>query len=454
MKRAVKSQILLIEDCSVTRFGLVRYFRKDDYRISEAGTLAEATSLMLVHSFDLIIIDINLPDGNGLDFIASIRDAQNLVPIIVITGTADIPLAVEAMQRGADNFLTKPVDMAALSVSLRKSLELGALKRQAEARKRLEKQQSICFGTTPAMQEVQRLAQVAAENGHPVLITGETGTGKGMLARWIHQQGQRAPFEFVELNCSSLRGEMLARELFGTQRGAYTSADKDRRGLLDIADHGSLFLDEIGDMSSDIQAQFLKLLEDKSYRRLGDVRLMKSDFRLISATHRDLPQLCNDGGFRRDLLYRINLIEIHLPPLRERREDLPAVVSYLLDQLGVPEQLLTEQLQDLLLSYDWPGNIREMRNVLERALLLTLPGESLYPSVCSCLGGGARMASPAGPVVAPRTVQQVEEAHILSILQQQGGNIDQAAKVLNISRATLYRRLKQLKTQPMTSMPN
>lgn len=447
MKRATKPQILLIEDCGVTRFGLVRYFSKDGYQISEAGSLAEATSLMLGHPFDLIIIDINLPDGNGLDFIAAIREAQNLVPITVITGTADIPLAVAAMQRGADNFLTKPVDMAALAVSLGKSLEVGALKRQAVARKRLEKQQAIFFGATPPMLEVQRLAQVAADNGHPVLITGETGTGKGMLARWIHQQGARAPFEFVELNCSSLRGEMLARELFGTQRGAYTSADQDRRGLLDIADHGSLFLDEIGDMHSDVQAQFLKLLEDKTYRRLGDVKLLKSDFRLLCATHRDLVTLCNDGGFRRDLLYRINLIEIYLPPLRERRDDLPAVVRYLLAQLGASEQLLTDQLLEPILAYDWPGNIREMRNVLDRALLLTPAGAPLHPAVCSCLGGGRVPLPPAAtaPVTASRTVQQVEEAHILAVLQQQGGNVDQAAKVLNLSRATLYRRLKQFK---------
>ncbi|MDK9719319.1 MAG: sigma 54-interacting transcriptional regulator, partial [Trichlorobacter sp.] len=238
----MKPQILLIEDCAVTRFGIVRYFSKDGYQISEAGSLAEATRLMAEHRFDLIIIDINLPDGNGLDFISAERETQNLVPIIVVTGAGAIPLAVEAMQRGADNFLTKPLDMAALSMSLLKTLELGTLKRQSVARKRLEKQQGIFFGAGQEMQEVQQMARVAADNGHPVLITGETGTGKGMLAKWIHQQGGRAQYEFVELNCSSLRGEMLARELFGTQRGAYTSADQDRRGLVDIADRGSLFL--------------------------------------------------------------------------------------------------------------------------------------------------------------------------------------------------------------------
>lgn len=444
----MKPQILLIEDCAVTRFGVVRYFSKDGYQISEAGSLAEASRMMAERRFDLIIIDVNLPDGNGLDLINAEREAQNLVPIIVITGAGDIPLAVEAMQRGADNFLMKPIDMPALSISLAKSLELGTLKRQSVARKRMEKQQGIFFGTTPAMQEVQQIARMAVDVGHPVLITGETGTGKGMLAKWIHQQGCRAQYEFVELNCSSLRGEMLSRELFGAQRGAYTSADQDRRGLVDIADRGSLFLDEIGDMNSEVQAQFLKLLEDKTYRRLGDVKLLKSDFRLICATHRDLNSLCADGQFRQDLFYRINLIHLHLPPLRERREDLLMIASYLLNLLGSSEQVLTDEVRDLLVSYDWPGNIREMRNVLERALLLTPPGATLRQSLFSCISGGQRSFS-AHLSTEPQTVQQVEAAHIQTVLAQQGGNVDKAAKALNLSRATLYRRLKQLNEQTL-----
>lgn len=439
----MKPQILLIEDCAVTRFGVVRYFSKDGYQISEAGSLAEASRMMAERRFDLIIIDVNLPDGNGLDLISAEREAQNLVPIIVITGAGDIPLAVEAMQRGADNFLMKPIDMPALSISLAKSLELGTLKRQSVARKRMEKQQGIFFGTTPAMQEVQQIARMAVDVGHPVLITGETGTGKGMLAKWIHQQGSRAQYEFVELNCSSLRGEMLSRELFGAQRGAYTSADQDRRGLVDIADRGSLFLDEIGDMSSEVQAQFLKLLEDKTYRRLGDVKLQKSDFRLICATHRDLNTLSAEGVFRQDLFYRINLIHMHLPPLRERRGDLMAIITYLLTQLGSTEQVLTDEVRDLLLSYDWPGNIREMRNVLERALLLTPPGGMLRQSLFSCINGGQRSHQIPLPVE-PQTVQQVETAHIQAVLARHGGNVDKAAKALNLSRATLYRRLKQM----------
>lgn len=439
----MKTKILLIEDCAATRFGLISFFRKDGYRLTETITLAEASVAMSKEHFDAVILDINLPDGNGLGFIESIRLVDATVPIIVITGSGDIPLAVKAMQAGADNFLTKPIDMGALAIFLSRTIEVGQLKRQADSRRQLDAKQEIIFGIGAAMREVQRLAEVAAASDSPVLITGETGTGKGMLAKWIHRKGKRSDAEFIELNCSALRGEMLASELFGSQRGAFTSADRDRKGLLDSADRGTLFLDEIGDMSIDVQAQFLKVLEDKCYRRLGDVRLLRSDFRLVCATHRELATLLATGAFRQDLLYRVNLIEIHLPPLRERHDDLSNIISYLLNQLGAHDQVLSDQVQNLLLAYEWPGNIREMRNVLERALLLTPPGSTLRQSHFAYLNGGHSVVRPL-PTVS-QTVQQVEEAHIQTTLEQCHGSVDKAAKNLNISRATLYRRLKQMK---------
>ena len=330
----MKATILLIEDDDATRFGFVRFFSKEGYRVSEATNIAEATAAISESAFDAIILDIGLPDGNGIDFIATSRAHDPTIPIIITTGAGDIPLAVEAMQRGADNFLTKPVDNAALAAFLRKTLEIGDLKQRLSDKKRLERQEDIFFGDSTAMQEIRHLAHTSASSDSPVIITGETGTGKGMLARWIHRQSARASHEFVEINCSGLRGEMLSRELFGNARGAYTSADQDRKGLLDIADRGTLFLDEIGDMELVTQSQFLKVLEEKSYRRLGDVKLLKSNFRLICATHRAIETLVQDGLFRQDLMYRINLMSITIPPLRERMEDLPALVAYLLHLFG------------------------------------------------------------------------------------------------------------------------
>jgi transcriptional regulator with PAS, ATPase and Fis domain len=289
------------------------------------------------------------------------------------------------------------------------------------------------------MQEILNLARIAATSNSPVLFTGETGTGKGMLSKWIHRQCSRSKNEFVEVNCSGLRGELLSREIFGNARGAYTSADQDRKGLLDIADHGTLFLDEIGDMGLEVQAQFLKVLEDKSYRRLGDVKLFKSDFRLICATNRDIEAMVKQGVFRQDLMYRINLMVIHLPPLRERKPELPEIVSHLLQQLGSPENVVSDEVMTILRSYSWPGNIRELKNVLERALLLTPRGAMLRAAHFSSLGNSR--TPPASP--GRNTVQEVEGAHIKTVLEQVGGDVSRAAKILNISRATLYRRLKQ-----------
>jgi DNA-binding NtrC family response regulator len=436
----MKPTVLLIEDNDASRFGFVRYFSKDGYATREATDLAEAARALAAERFDAIVMDINLPDGNGIDFIDTIRATDPSIPIIVITGAGNIQLAVQAMQRGADNFLTKPVDNAALSEYLRKTLEIGALKRQVSARQRLEKKDDTFFGTSPAMQEILNLARIAATSNNPVLFTGETGTGKGMLSKWIHRQCSRSKNEFVEVNCSGLRGELLSREIFGNARGAYTSADQDRKGLLDIADHGTLFLDEIGDMGLEVQAQFLKVLEDKSYRRLGDVKLFKSDFRLICATNRDIVKMVNEGVFRQDLMYRINLMVIHLPPLRERQTELPEIVRHLLQQLGAQENVISDDVMALLKSYSWPGNIRELKNVLERALLLTPRGAMLRASHFSSLSNNSR-TPPASP--GHSTVQEVEEVHIKTVLKQMGGDVNRAAKILNISRATLYRRLRQ-----------
>jgi DNA-binding NtrC family response regulator len=431
--------VLLVEDNAATRFGFVRYFSKDGYVVFEASTLSEASIALATRHFDIMVLDINLPDGNGINFIDTARANDPFLPIIVITGEGDIPLAVEAMQHGADNFLTKPVDNAALSVFMRKTLEIGVIKQQHSARKRLEKKDDFFIGETRAMKEIHDLALAASASDIPVLITGETGTGKGMLAKWIHQKGARAGNECVELNCSGLRGEMLSREIFGNVRGAFTSADQDRKGLLDIADRGTLFLDEIGDMSIDVQAQFLKVLEDKSYRRLGDIKLLKSNFRLICATHRNLESMVHSGQFRQDLMYRINMLALYLPPLRERRSDLPALISHIMLSLGSSAEQLSVEIMKLLQNYSWPGNIRELKNILERAHLLTPPGAPIRKVHF------VNLTPDRPPLHSPnqRTVQDVEEAHIKTVLEQMGGDIIKAAKSLNISRATLYRRLKQ-----------
>ncbi|HTG02376.1 MAG TPA: sigma-54 dependent transcriptional regulator [Nitrospirota bacterium] len=435
----MKPRVLLVDDESAARFGFVKYLSKAGYEITEAEDIAGARNCLAAQNFEALILDLNLPDGSGFEVLDTVRSVSPGLPVIVVTGAGDIPLAVEAMRRGADNFLTKPVDMASLEVFLKKTVEIGSLKKISASRQRLAKKEAIYFGESPAMQAILDLARIAAESDTPLLISGETGTGKGMIAKWIHGQSKRSKSEFVDVNCSALRGELLARELFGNLRGAFTSADQDRQGLLDIADKGTLFLDEIGEMDTGLQASFLKILEEKKYRRLGDVKTRASDFRLISATNKNLSAEIEAGGFRQDLFFRINLLTIHLPPLRERLSDLAGLIRHLLVDLGAGEAKLADDTAAFLETYSWPGNIRELRNVLERALLLAR-GSVLAPEHFS----GLQSAVQARSNHEPDTLEAIEDAHIQAALRKFDNDVTKAAAHLKISRATLYRKIKQL----------
>jgi transcriptional regulator with PAS, ATPase and Fis domain len=285
---------------------------------------------------------------------------------------------------------------------------------------------------------------MAAENDSINLLLGETGSGKGVLAQWVHEHSPRSSGPFVEINCSTLRGELLASELFGHARGAFTSAVQDRQGLIEFADGGTLFLDEIGDMDLAVQAQFLKVIEEKKIRRLGEVKVRNSDFRLICATNKDLLEEVRQGRFRQDLYFRIQVFPVMIPPLRERSEDLPGLIRHVLLTLHSPNPEVSPEVMSLLKAYPWPGNIRELRNVLERASLLA-QGRPFdlehFPGLVSSRVGdqGQRIL---------RKLDQLEEDYIKSIIERVGGDIDKAIDVLGISKATLYRRLKKIRKSP------
>ena len=436
----MKPRILLIEDDAATRFGFVKYLSHSGYDLKEAQDLSQAERAFSTLQFDAVIIDINLPDGSGLDFVEKVRQNSSDIPLIIITGAGDIPMAVDAMRRGADNFLTKPVDMEGLDIFLKKTMEIGSIKKVQSSRQRLEGKDEPFFGGSSAMNEVMGLARMAAESDSQVLITGETGTGKGVLAKWIHRHSRRSRFNFVDLNCSALKGDLLAMELFGNIRGAFTSANQDRDGLLDTADGGTLFMDEIGEMDIAIQAKLLKVLEDRTYRRLGDTKLRRSDFRLICATNKDLEEEIRKGDFRRDLYYRINLLTIYIPPLRERTCDLPGLVDHMLKTGGKQCVEITADGLRMLETYPWPGNIRELRNVIERAAILS-GGGALKPEHLSWLKPETSPKTLGGI----KTLEEVERTYVLSALERFNGDVEKAACSLGISRATLYRRLKEMK---------
>ena len=434
----MKQNVLIIDDDPMVQGAIATFLTEVGFNVHTASTLAGARESVSARSYEAVIVDQLLPDGSGIDLIREFRAISPDMAIVVITGAADVPLAVKAMQEGADNFLPKPVSFDNLLFFIKKSLEVRSLRRISGSRKRLEKRSYFDFGMSPAMVAVQELARLAIDNDSPMLIMGETGVGKGVLARWIHENSRRSNGSFVEVNCSGLRGELLASELFGHCKGAFTSAVQDRQGLLDIADGGTLFLDEIGDMDPAVQAQFLKVIEDKSYRRLGEVRMRTSDFRLMCASNKDLMEEASKGRFRKDLLYRIQVMPIVVPPLRERPEDIERLALHILASLIYPFQEIAPDITALLKAYPWPGNVRELRNVLERAVMLAR-GSALTVQLFSGIRGPSRTVL----LEHVGLLDNREMETIRAVLKRTSGNVIKAAKELGISRATLYRRIKK-----------
>lgn len=436
--------ILIVDDEEATIFGYSRYLSKENYIVDTAKCLNDAKELAASKSYDTVLLDLKLPDGNALDWIQTLHTTHPTTSIIVITGVSDIPTAVKAIKYGASNFLTKPITMDDLILSIRKSLDVKELRKRDFFHQRVTNQKSEpYFGDSTPITTAMQYADVAAANSTVVLLLGETGTGKGVLARWIHDHSVRKNESFVEVNCSSLKGELLRSELFGHTKGAFTSAIKDRAGLLEVVDGGTLFLDEIGDMDLEVQAQLLKTIEEKSYRRIGENKLRFSDFRLICATNRNLSDASTDGRFRRDLFYRICIFPITLPSLKERQSDISGMVEHILTYYGYTHFPIAPDVISLLQEYTWPGNIRELRNMLERALLLT-QGEQLttahFPGLKTC-----DITEDTPKVV--WNLEELEYSHIQKALTHFNGDKYETSSALGISLSSLYRKLEKIQNE-------
>lgn len=432
--------ILIVDDDPSIRSLFSHFLQENGYEYRVAISLAAMWKQLRSRGFDAVLLDMNLPDGNSLECVAKIREQFPHLTIVMVTANADVPSAVEAMQRGADNFLAKPVNLACLEAFLKKGFAEGSLRREKAVRVRKERPFEVFKGSSPDVRHAWDLAAIAARNNSTVLILGETGTGKGVMARWIHENSERSREPFVGINCSGLRGEMLASELFGHVKGAFTSAISDKTGLVDLASSGTLFLDEIGDMDPDVQARFLRVIEEKRYRRLGETEERFSDFRLICATHQDLQKRCDEKIFREDLMYRINVFPIIMPPLRKCKGDIPALAKHLIKTLSpAQERVITDDALDLMKKYAWPGNVREMRNLLERALLLS-EGGPVEAKHLPGIGEAPRETAPAD-----LNLGQLEQDRIKAALKQTDGSVEDAARLLGLSRATLYRKLKNIK---------
>jgi DNA-binding NtrC family response regulator len=442
----VVDTLLLVDDDPDILRAVGDYFGRLGYEVHRAATAEAGLETFERVRPDVVILDLHLPDANGLDVLERLRGQG--AAVLLLTGQADVETAVRAMQLGAENFLTKPVDMAHLAAATARVSEKVRLSRQnslLRARDRLgEGLETI--GVSPAMRDLaHQIELLAASERSTVLITGESGTGKGWVARLVHQLSRRATGPFVEVNCGGLSATFLDSELFGHEKGAFTDAKERRQGLFELADGGSILLDEIGELALELQPKLLKVLETKAFRRLGGTHELRVDVRLMAATNRDLVSDVKAGRFREDLFYRLSVLPLRLPPVRERsREDRLALITRLLATLraelpGSPSTCSAEAL-DRLLSAPWPGNVREMRNVLERALILAQGAQVIG---LEHLPADLRKGAPASDRRhTPQTLADVERHHIERTLRAHGGNRTRAAQELGISRATLINKIK------------
>lgn len=366
--------VLIVEDEVNARQYIGKFLQDKGYELLEAGTLAEARASLAKGAGDVVLLDVQLPDGYGPTLLYEIGAMPVRPPAIVITGYKDIETAVDAMKNGASDFLTKPVDFTQLEKSLQKACELVQLRRElAHYHEQQVQKSNFVVGQTPIMKTIMEQSLKAAEAQVSVMITGENGTGKDVLAQYIHANGPRANKPFIAINCAAIQSSMLESELFGHEAGAFTSADRKKLGLFEVADGGVLFLDEISSMPVDIQAKLLRAIETHAFMRVGGTTLIKVDIQIIVASNRDFTKMLEDGSFRRDLYYRLKKIEFEIPALRDRKIDLPELVGYFIHQYNGTQGLnitgISDQAMEAMKAYDWPGNIRELANAIERAII-------------------------------------------------------------------------------------
>lgn len=447
------SRILIVDDDPTIRSQLRHLLEVDRCEVQDAASLAAARAAFVDFRPEVVLLDYELPDGTALDLLPFLKESAPDVPVLVLTGHREIDVAVATIKAGAEQFLTKPIELAALRTMVRRLVEQRLFVRRDRAGevRRARYEPEPFRGRSPAIRELESQAKTIAGAESPVLLQGETGTGKGLLARWLHAHSRRAQQAFVDLNCAGLSRELLDSELFGHAKGAFTGALTAKPGLFETADRGTFFLDEIGDTELTLQPKILKVLEEKRFRRLGEVAERRVDIRLIAASNLDLTQAVVEKRFRADLFYRLNTLTLHLPPLRERSEDIPELAESILERLGVEtgKRLeLTAGALEQLSRYDWPGNIRELHNVLERALLLTRGPRIEASQLALDRRGSLAVESRSDGDLFQGTLEEVERRYIEQILRQENGQVDRAADRLGVPRSTLYQRLKSWGLQP------
>jgi DNA-binding NtrC family response regulator len=434
--------VLVVDDEAAIRDSLASWFRKDGYRAATAQNAHEALARLDEGPWDVAVVDIKMPGMDGLELQRRIHDVDPEIAVIVLTAYGSVDTAVRALKDGAFDYVTKPVDPDELSHLLRRAVEHRRLRSEnVQLRQSVERlaHATPVVGESPVMRKVLEMVQTVARTDATVLIRGESGTGKELIAQAIHAASARRFFPIVAVNCGALTEGLLESELFGHEKGAFTGAQYRRKGKLEMADGGTLFLDEIGTISPRTQVDLLRVLETKEFARVGGSKPIRVDFRVICATNQNLEKLVEDGSFREDLYFRVHVVTIQLPALRERREDIPLLARHLVERFAVqmnrPFRDIEPAALDQLVRHDWPGNVRELANAIERALVVGTPPvirvEDLPLSPARTNGG------------AGDSLAEVEQAHVARVLDRSGWNITRAAETLKIDRVTLYSKIKK-----------
>jgi DNA-binding NtrC family response regulator len=437
-------RILVVDDEELQREMLGGFLQKEGFSVSLAGSGETALKLCQDEFFEVALIDLKMPGMDGIELLSNLKELNPEIQVIVITAHGSIETAVEAMRRGAFHYVNKPVDLEELKVNVKKALENQKilaenrfLKEQLE-----EKYKDLkIIGESKAIKEVLSTVARVAKSDSTVLIRGESGTGKELVARAIHALGDRASQKFISLSCAAIPETLLESELFGYEKGAFTGATRRKEGRFELADSGTLFLDEIGDLSLETQVKLLRVIESQEFERLGGKETIKVNVRIISATNQDLEKKIKEKSFREDLYYRLNVVSIFIPPLRERKGDILPLVEHFVQKYnqktGKKIQGITTDAKDILLSYPWPGNIRELENVIERAIVLGR-GEAIDKSDLAYLSFQKTEQFPSD-----FSLRELEKSQILKVLEKTEGNLTQAAELLGIHRNTLRLKIKE-----------
>ena len=443
--------LLIVDDERSLRFTIGEWARDTGFQALEAAGAGEAMRLVRESPVDAVLLDLKLGDDDGMHVLREMRREDPALPVVMLTGHGTIEHAVRATRLGAWDFILKPPDLDRLGVVLRRALEHANLQREVQ---RLRPAQQM-LGESPGLKKaLQQLERAARSNASTVLLLGESGTGKELMARHLHGRSVRASGPFMPVNCASIPENLLESELYGHEKGAFTDAKRFKKGLFELADQGTLFLDEIGEMTVNLQAKLLRVLETRSFRRVGGNADISVDVRVVAATHQDLKKRVAEGKFREDLYYRLNVVPITMPPLRERAEDIPLLVTHYIGvfagDFGRPPARVHPDAMRLLAAYHWPGNVRELRNAVERIMLLESEDEVLpHHLPQEILARGPASASPRTPFPAGviRPLAEIEQMAIQHALEVCEGNKTRAAERLGIARQTLRTKLKEYRLE-------